>query len=155
MEVRRYNPGEERAIWDVYFGSTHNIVAREYTFEQVNRWAPHQYNENEWTARLSDTNPFVAVLNDRVVGFAELLVGGEIDYFYCHHDYQRQGVGTTLFHAVESEAKKCRYHSVVASVSTTAVQFFLSMGFQLLVETNNEVCGSPARQFQMVKRLTV
>lgn len=153
MEIRRYKPGEERAIWDVYYGSTHNVVAQHYTSEQVNRWAPRDYDDSKWVARLSASNPFVAMLDGRIVGFAELLEGGEIDYFYCHHDCQRRGVGTALLDAVESNAIECGYPRLTASVSTTAVEFFLSKGFQIFEETNNEVCGAPAKQFQMAKQL--
>ena len=40
MQIRRYRPGEEAAIWAVYFEATRQTVARDYTAAQVQRWAP-------------------------------------------------------------------------------------------------------------------
>jgi putative acetyltransferase len=153
MEIRRYKPGEERCIWDVYYSSTHNVVAAEYTSEQVNRWAPDDYDPSRWAIRLKASNPFVAIVDHRIVGFAELLDSGEIDYFYCHHEYQRQGAGSALLHAVETNAGDLGLSELTAKVSTTAVDFFLHKGFRILEETNNIVCGAPAKQFRMAKQL--
>ena len=149
MHVRRYKPGEERAIWDVYYGSTRNVVATRYTADQVNRWAPDNYDDASWTARLQRSKPFVAVCDDQVVGFAELLENGQIDYFYCHHEHQRKGIGTALMQAIISDALKLGVNTLNANVSLTAVDFFRSHGFEIITETNKLVCGKPAPQFQM------
>ncbi|MHC5079930.1 MAG: GNAT family N-acetyltransferase [Planctomycetota bacterium] len=106
MEIRRYRPGEERAIWEVYYGSTRNVVAREYTEEQVKRWAPDDDDMERWKRKLARTNPFVAVIEGKIVGFAELEKDGHIDCFYCHHEVQRMGIGRALWHAVEAEAER-------------------------------------------------
>lgn len=149
LEVRRYQSGEERAIWSVYYGSTHHVVSQRYTLEQVQRWAPDEYDSAAWTARLKRSNPFVAVLDGQIVGFAELLDSGEIEYFYCHHEFQRQGVGRALMRELLSQAEQAGLPELTANVSLTAVDFFLSQGFRITGETNNVVCGQPARQFQM------
>lgn len=43
MQVRRYKPGEEEEIWQLYHDTTHIINGEVYTKEQVERWAPHDY----------------------------------------------------------------------------------------------------------------
>ena len=153
MQVRRYKPSEAHEIWDVFYGSTHHIVGQRYTSQQTKRWAPDDYDHSAWEAKLEQSNPFVAVEDDRIVGFAELLNGGEIDYFYCHHEFQRRGAGKALMHAVEAEAIECGYQKLTARVSLTAVDFFLSQDFRITGETDNVVCGTPAKQFLMAKRL--
>lgn len=49
MYVRRYNQGEEKELWELYFDTTHLINRKDYTEEQVERWAPHDKNMDEWT----------------------------------------------------------------------------------------------------------
>ena len=154
MNVRRYNLGEEREIWDLYYGSTRHVVGQRYTSEQVERWAPDNYDQSAWVAKLERSNPFVAVQDGRIMGFAELLEGGEIDYFYCHHEFQRQGTGKALMRAIEAEAADCGYQELTAKVSLTAADFFISHGFRITGETNNVVCGAPAKQFLMAKCLS-
>ena len=154
MNIRRYKIGEELAIWEVYYGSTRNIVAREYTDKQVERWAPDDYDMKSWKAKLAKSNPFVAVINDRVVGFAELEDNGHIDYFYCHHEFQRQGIGSALLQKILTEAEHLGINRLFAEVSTTAQKFFLANGFNVDEESNNVVCGQPARQYKMSRQKT-
>ena len=153
MDIRRYERGEEGAIWSVYFGSTRHIVAREYTDEQVRRWAPDQPDMQAWTRRLARTNPFVAVIDSQLVGFAELEPNGHIDYFYCHQNFQGQGVGTRLLAAVEDEAHRLDLNELFAEVSTTGIHFFRAKGFFIEDERTNIVCDAPAKQFLVRKRL--
>ena len=40
MIIRRYQPGEEPALWEVYFRATHETNARDYHPDLLNRWAP-------------------------------------------------------------------------------------------------------------------
>ena len=146
MLVRRYLPGEESEIWDIYFNTTHEIVAREYTVDQINRWVPRNMDMTWWAERLAQTNPFVAVEDGHIVGFAELEPNGHIDYFYCHHKRQRQGIGTSLLDAVEQDASSLGLKSIYAEVSTTAIDFFKAKGFEVEEEKTNPVCGAPAKQ---------
>jgi len=123
MQIRRYIPGEEGAIWAVYFGSTRNVVAKDYTLDQVQRWAPESPDWESWAGELARTNPFVAIINGQLVGFAELESEGHISNFYCHHEFQRQGIGTALFRALEQEAIRLGLPALFAEVSTTGSGF--------------------------------
>jgi putative acetyltransferase len=151
MEIRRYRPGEERAIRDVFYGSMRNVVSRDYTPEQVRRWAPDDPDMERWREKLSRTRPFVAVLAGRIIGFAELEPDGHIDRFYCHHEHQRQGVGSALMAEILAEAKRSGLTRLYAEVSVTALPFFLAKGFEVDKETNEIRAGSPAKQYHMIR----
>lgn len=84
MEIRRYKPGEESAVWRVYFAATRESIARDYHADLIERWAPHDQDMDQWSARLAQKNPFVAVVDGEIVGMAEIETGGFIDYFYVH-----------------------------------------------------------------------
>ena len=107
-----------------------------------------------WRNKLARTNPFVALNETQIVGFVELEDSGHIHFFYCHHEWQRKGVGTALLHAAESRARSLSLPRLFAEVSTTAVEFFKSKGFSILKERAKIISGAPARQFVMEKRLT-
>ncbi len=149
--VRRYQQGEEDAIWNLFFNTTRKVNSRDYTPAQINRWAPEGRDPMEWAMRLQRTNPFVAIESGEIVGFAELESDGHIDCFYCHHDWQRRRVGRTLFHTVEAEANALGLRELYAEVSTTAEPFFTAMGFRIEEERTPIICGSPAKQFLMRK----
>lgn len=153
MEIRRYKSGEERELWELYFNTTHQIVAQNYTVDQVNRWAAPNADMDIWAKRLVNTNPFVAIEGGVIVGLAELENAGHINYFYCHHKWQRKGVGTLLLATIELEAKKLSIKKLYAEVSTTAVDFFKAKGFEITEERVNIVCNAPAKQYLMQKLL--
>ena len=97
MQIRRYKSGEEEELWQLYHDTTHIINGKIYTKEQVERWAPHKKNMDKWKEQIKKKNPFVAVENSEIVGFAELETNGHIDYFYVHHKWQAKGVGSILY----------------------------------------------------------
>ena len=94
MIIRRYQPGEEPALWEVYFRATHETNSRDYHPDLLHRWAPPDQDMDEWRERLAGKNPFVAILDETIAGMAELEADGFVDYFYVHPAFQRRGVGS-------------------------------------------------------------
>ena len=154
MEIRRYHLGEEEEIWQLFYNTVHIVNQRDYTKEQIERWAPQNKDMKKWAERIKKKNPFVAVEGGEVLGFGELEKDGHIDCFYVHHNYQGKGVGSELYEAIEKEAIKQKMPCLFAEVSATAKGFFLAKNFKIKEEKNNIVCGAPAPQFIMEKRLS-
>lgn len=155
MQVRRYIPGEEEELWQLYYDTTHIINGKVYTKEQVERWAPKNKDMDEWKERVKKKNPFVVVEFDTIIGFAELEHDGHIDYFYVHHKWQGKGVGSMLYIAIEEEAINPKMPQLYAEVSVPAKEFFLKQGFEVLEENNNIICGAPATNFMMQKKMAL
>jgi putative acetyltransferase len=153
MIVRRYRRGEEQELWLLYHDTTHIVNSRDYTPEQCERWAPACPDMVAWSERIRLRNPFVAEDHGGIVGFAELERDGHIDYFYCHHEHQRQGVGTALYRAIEAQALRMGLSRLHAAVSVTAQPFFSRMGFIVVREQRNVVCGAVAPNAIMEKQL--
>lgn len=154
MEIRRYRLGEEQAVWNVYFRSTREVISTEYTIDQVLRWAPDRTDPSDWAKRLKDRNPFVAVNDGVIVGFAELESNGHIDMFYCLPEWIGKGVGSQLLKHIEYEAKKSQISRLFAESSTLAINFFKNKGFDILEERVNTICDAPAKQYIIEKRLS-
>jgi putative acetyltransferase len=154
MQVRRYEIGEEEELWNLCRDTTRIITGEVYTKEQIDRWAPHDKNMDEWKERIEKRNPFVAIQDGKIVGFAELEADGHIDYSYAHHQWQGKGVGSALYSAIENEAISKKMSRLYAEVSVPAKEFFLRQGFEVVEEQNNIVCGAPAPNFRMEKKLT-
>ncbi len=153
MEIRRYKRGEELAIWEVYFEATHRSIGRDYHPELLERWAPRDKDMNEWAERLSRKNPFVAIVDGRIVGMGEIEADGFIDYFYVHPDWQGKGIGKALLTVLEAEARRVGVETIFADVSVTAKEFFLSRGFKVTEANSNVILGHPAPNFRMEKRV--
>jgi len=153
MQIRRYKTGDEHEIAQLFYDTVHRVNCRDYTQQQLDKWAPPKRDIEQWLERLLETNPFVAECEGVVVGFAELEPNGHIGRFYCHHEWQRRGVGTLLYQAIEREAVKLDLSRVYAEVSITAKPFFCSRGFEVVRQQEAVLDGVPLTNYLMEKRL--
>jgi putative acetyltransferase len=101
MLIRLYHAGDLGQIVRLFFNTVHTVNRRDYTLEQVNAWVPAVPSEGSWAERYRTRMIFVADDRGAIAGFAELEPNGHIDCFYCHADYQRQGVGKRLYQYLE------------------------------------------------------
>jgi putative acetyltransferase len=97
----------------------------------------------------------VALLDDQIVGFAELDATGFLDYFYVTPDRQRQGVGNGF----DDRSWFPRHATlgvpaITADVSITAKSFFLAHRFEVVESRMNIILGHPAPNFSMIRRLS-
>ena len=60
MNIRRYKPGDEERLWQLYRDTTHIINGKDYSPEQCERWAPAVADMPKWRERICAKNPFVA-----------------------------------------------------------------------------------------------
>lgn len=153
MKIRRYRTGEEEELWQLCRDTTHIVNGRDYTPEQVEKWAPRTVDMHRWRERVRSKNPFVAERDGAILGFAELENDGHISGFYCHHRWQRQGVGRALYGAIENEASRLHFRALHVESSASAAPFFLSMGFEAVDVHEFQDCGAPVKNFIMTKRL--
>lgn len=126
----------------MFYDTIHTVNRCDYTPEQVDAWAPTIPDKAAWLARYSDRIVFVADDNGKIAGFAELEPKGRIDCFYCHHLYQRRGVGRQLYQHLEQEVNLLSSKRLSVEASITAQPFFEQMGFKTLHENKiirNEV----------------
>ncbi len=153
MHIRKYQPGEERELWELFFHTVRNVNIQDYTPEQVQVWAPEGYAAARWGARIAGNDPFVCLDGDVIVGFADLQASGQIDQFFVHHQWQGRGVGKRLFAAIEVAARQQDIETLTSHVSRTARAFFESRGFSV-IETQEVFIGDTVfENFKMVKRL--
>ena len=153
MLIRRYQAGEEEAIWDIVFTATRESNARDYHVDLIERWAPLDKDMEEWSERIAKNNPFVAVVDDIPVGMAELEDSGFINYFYVHPRFQGLGLGKSLLTTIEKEARRAGVSRLFADVSVTAEPFFSSQGFTVTEARSKIILGHPAPNFAMAKTL--
>lgn len=151
--IRGYKKADAEALAAIYYNTIHTINIRDYTEEQVNAWAPYDSvkDYSGWQEKLAKVKPFVAVINDIVVGFAEFEPNGHVDCFYVHHEYQGKGIGTALMKAIFDKAKQESIERVYAEVSITAKPFFEAKGFKLVKEQIVTLRGVGLKNFMMEK----
>jgi putative acetyltransferase len=152
-KIRRYRPGEEASLFDVYFTAIHLVASRDYTVEQVQAWAPPDLDAVLWKDKIREINPFVAELNGELVGYADLQSSGYIDHFFVSGKLPRRGIGSLLMTRILVEAPSLGVSSLTSHVSRTAQPFFERFGFVVKEQRFPEVRGVVVPNARMCRNL--
>jgi len=132
VRIRRYQEGEEAALFDVYYSAIHLVACRNYTPEQVEAWAPRDLAPDLWRNRIRGIKPFVAELEGQLVGYADLQPNGYIDHFFVSGNHPRKGIGSELMRHLLAEAEAQGIPVLTSDVSRTAQPFYESFGFTVV-----------------------
>ncbi|MBD2665684.1 GCN5-related N-acetyltransferase [Richelia sinica FACHB-800] len=151
MEVRNYEIADTQDIIQLFYDTVHRINIQDYNQEQVNAWATGDQDKQQWVERLSNSFTFVAVEQDLIIGFSNLEINGRIDCFYCHHAWQRRGVGKRILEKIELTARELKIHRLFTEASITAKPFFASHNFIVVQQQEVERRGQKFRNFLMEK----
>ncbi len=149
MRIRKAQKTDSRALAQLYYETVHAINSRDYNARQLHAWAPAVYPDSFWLARLRRYEVYVAVVEGRLVGFAEFDRRGYIDCFYVHHLQQGRGVGKALMRKMIQLAKRYHLRRLRADVSITARAFFEGRGFRLVRRQKKIYRGQPFKQLLM------
>ena len=151
VTIRDYIEEDAEALWALHFYTIRNINIRDYTQEQVEAWAPESLDSSIWGKKVKDLSPFVAEIEGVIVGYTDLQPNGLIDHFFCHHEYQGQGVGKALMNHVFSVGKQREIKRFYSEVSITARRFYEHFGFKVAQEQEVEIRGQKLTNFVMEK----
>lgn len=134
MLIRDYQPSDSQALVKIFKQAILAIDERVYSSSQKHAWLGN-HSDEFWQQRFDKTLPFIAVMDNRAVGFIEFVCTneiGEIDCFYVEPNCQGQGVGKVLFEKVLSVAKENNLIQINVYASHIAKPFFEKQGFQTL-----------------------
>jgi len=151
ITIRNYTEEDAKALWDIHFHTIRNINIRDYSKAQVEAWAPDYLDMSIWRKRMKALNPFLAVIDGIIVGYTDLQPSGLIDHFFCHHNYQGQGVGRALMNHVFNTGNQRKQKRFYSEVSITARPFYEHFGFKVVQEQEMEVRKQKLRNFVMEK----
>ncbi len=153
MIVRRYNEGEEMILWNIFYNTIHNVNIKDYDEIQISAWAPSSLDSNIWIEKIKSINPFVVDHKNMILGYADLQESGLIDHFFCHHQWQRKGVGSMLMNTIIENANSQGITTLTSEVSITAKPFYISYGFSVIEKQSLFVRGQYLTNYKMQKEL--
>ncbi|MDX2232114.1 MAG: GNAT family N-acetyltransferase [Leptolyngbyaceae cyanobacterium bins.349] len=153
MQIRPFTPDDADQIAQLFHDTIRTVNRQDYTPEQVAAWAPDNIHFQDWTAFC--TRPITLVADDAgtIAGFATLEPNGYLNCFYCHTQYQRRGVGSQLYTALETRALALGCDRLFTAASITAKPFFQRHGFTVIQEQTVTRRGVHFINFQMEKWL--
>ena len=132
MQIRLFETQDAEQLARLFHETVHEINVHDYSTSQVNAWAPDDINFRNWVEVCSHRFTYVADDEGVIAGFGELEPNGHIDCFYCHKNYQRCGVGSQIYKAIEAKALELPVSRLFTEASITAKPFFQRMGFSVV-----------------------
>ncbi|PQJ44328.1 GNAT family N-acetyltransferase [Vibrio campbellii] len=153
ITIRDFQEEDAPILWALFFNTVRNVNRRDYTEQQVKAWAQEGFDSQLWLNKMISIQPFVAELNSVIVGYSDVQPSGLVDHFFCHHEYQGQGVGRVLMTHVIKQAEAKGLDRIYSEVSITARPFYEHMGFTVVNEQQIEVRGATLTNYVMERHL--
>ena len=151
IQIRNFEKGDEFELWQLKVNTIRKVNIKDYSKEQIKAWAPDEYNPEKWSNRVQGMNPFIAEIEGKIVGFADIQDNGYIDHFFCHREFQGQGVGKILMEYIEVKSKEKSISPVYSHVSMTAKSFFEKFGFNVVKQQSMKIGDQELTNYVMEK----
>jgi putative acetyltransferase len=153
LTLRPFRSEDLPALVTLFHDSVHRVAAADYTPEQLNAWAPAEPDMERWRQKLGAEEVIVAELAGEIVGFCSWAADGHLDFLYVHHAYQRKGVASALYSAVERSLCARGIGRIHTQASLTAQPFFTRQGFRIVTQRVVPVRGCALPNAVMEKLL--
>jgi putative acetyltransferase len=151
--VRGFRDSDALALHEIFFSSIHQLTMGEYDEAQRNAWAPEEFDVHSWMIRISAIQPFIAMIDESIAGYADVQHNGYIDHFFVSPLFARRGVGRALMQTIETRATELNMRELFSEVSDTAQPFFAKCGFKLEKQNRFELRGVSMTNATMRKAL--
>ena len=132
LHIRRFMDKDAEATARIFFDAIHLGTEEYYTEIQRYAWAPEPPEVQTWRNRLNSQSSFVALSNDKPIGFMTLMADGCIDLAYVAPPFMGQGVASKLYDAVLSEAATSGMQRLYTEASHPARAFFERQGWAIV-----------------------
>ena len=130
MYIRRLLDDEYEDVVKLITDTVHTVCKNDYTKEELEAWAPENFNITKFKDNLSPCFNLVAFEKGKLVGFISMERNGYINRLYTHKNYLRRGIATALYKRAEQWAKEKGICEISLDSSKTAKNFYLKLGFK-------------------------
>ncbi|MDY0987773.1 GNAT family N-acetyltransferase [Flavobacterium sp. CFBP9031] len=153
MTFRNATISDLNEMQQLYIETIQSVCKKDYNEAQREAWISGVKNTERWIAVIETQYVLLAVIENKIAGFATLKDGDYIDFFYIHKDFQRQGIADKLLTKLELEAQKQHSKMITSDISITAKPFFEKKGFVAKAEQKNVRLGVELINYKMEKNL--
>ena len=141
------------SIRSLFKTTIQTVNVKDYSKYEINAWSQGAENIENWIHRINTHHFLLAETNKSLAGMASITDEGYLDVIYVNHNYQSQGIASTLLLKMENHTKSLGHNTITSDVSITAKPFFLYKGFKV-VKPQLVLCrGVVLRNYHVVKEL--
>ncbi len=152
MHLRPYCDNDAAATRSVFERAVRITASRHYTTQQLAAWAPVHRDPSAstaWAAARAAAHTIVAVEDDEVIGFSDLVHGDLLDMLYVDPRAGGRGLGSALIREIVSIARAPGVAVIETYASLTARPVFERNGFVVIEQRTPVVRGVAMTNFRM------
>ncbi len=154
MIIRPFAPSDAEALASLFHASVGEAGIRHYSAEQVVAWSPSKPDAEGYVLQAEGRTMLIAVNDDnQPIGYGDLKADGSIDHLYCHPDLIGTGVGSAIYAAIESVAKRAGITVLFVEASEGARSLFKRRGFRVLARNDFTINGVAIHIYRMSKKI--
>ena len=137
----------------LFHETVESVCSNDYDAPQIKVWSASIQNTQRWQDVIDTQYVLLAIIDDRIVGFASLKDDNYLDFLYVHKNFQRQGIASQLLSKLEGKARSSKEKTITTDASITAKPFFEKLHFKVLKMQQNERDGLILINYKMQKDL--
>jgi len=149
INIRSAVENDLASIATLFTESIHGIASSSYNQEQLNAWAPHPPDLEQWQLRLSGCTTLVAEIEREPAGFISFTSTGHIEYLFTSPEFSRQGIASELYGVAYNMLRGKGIDKLTTAASLEARPFFERQGFQVIREETVIRSGVVLNRFYM------
>ncbi len=153
MKIRLIRDGDYGAIARLHRQTIRHINSKDYPEDAIKVWSART-NAQRFRGNADKCKRWVAVQNDKIVGFCDHGFNGEFWGLYVHKDYIGKGVGSRLLKIVEDSLRKLGVTKVNLKATITAKNFYKKHGYKIIKKDFHSIEDKKLQIFLMTKKIS-
>lgn len=152
MRIRLAKDEDYAAIARLHRQTIRNVNSKDYPEDMIQVWASRTSAQHlrDGAARCKR---WVAIQDDKIIGFCDHSLDGEFWGLYVHKDYIGKGVGSRLLKTAEASLKKLGCKKIILKATITAKDFYKKQGYRVIKQAFHPINDKKLPIFVMSKKL--
>ena len=131
MKIRFARDKDYAAIARLHRQTIRNVNSKDYPEDMILVWSS-QTNAKKFRDNAKRCKRWVAVQDNKIVGFCDHNLDGEFWGLYVHKNYIGQGIGSRLLKNAEKSLQKGGKKKNVIRATITAKDFYKKQGYKVV-----------------------
>ena len=152
MIIRLAEDKDYDEIADLHKGTIQHINSMDYPEDVISVWAGRTA-ASRYRNSAKDVKRWVAVEDEKIVGFCDHDFKCDLGGLYVHKDFQGKGVGKNLLETAESSMKKLGCQKITIMSTLSAKTFYENNGYKAIKKGSHQIEDKKVDVFNMTKKI--
>ena len=153
MLIKKYETKYLEEIKNLHEQTVRHICSKDYSEDQIRTWPGLKDGYVKIDESLKNSNSFVAVIDEKIVGFGDINKNGHLHRIYTHKDHQGKGTATTILKKLEAIAKQKNIKKIKLVSTITAKTFYEKYGYKTIAKKEGYIDEVLHEDYEMEKEM--